>query len=274
METKVSLIISVYKKIPELGFILDALKLQSIKEFEIIISDDGSGVKMKEYIEYRRKEFKIPYKHICHEDEGFRKNKILNQSVLASETDYLIFIDGDCIPHPEFIKEHNINRKGNTVLCGKRVMLGRNISDDLSPVMIKSRMFFMNSFTFFNDSLFGGYHKTRYAEDSIYIKNKFLRKKILNRTAVLAGCNFSLPKDLLLKINGFDENFTGPGLGEDSDIERRLKLAGAELVSVRHLAIVYHIFHRRTIEDTSNREYFEKVRQDSEYRCKNGITKE
>jgi len=274
LETKVSLIISVYKKIPELGFILDALKLQSFKEFEIIISDDGSGIKMKEYIGYRRKEFKIPFKHIRHEDEGFRKNKILNKSVLASETDYLIFIDGDCIPHPEFIKEHYINRKENKVLCGKRVMLGRNISDDLSPVMIKSRMFFMNSFTFFNDSLFGGYHKTRYAEDSIYIKNKFLRKKILNRSAVLAGCNFSLPKDLLLKINGFDENFTGPGLGEDSDIERRLKLAGAELKSVRFLAIVYHIFHRRTIEDKSNREYYDKVKQSSEYRCKNGIVKE
>jgi glycosyltransferase involved in cell wall biosynthesis len=274
LETKVSLIISVYKKIPELGFILDALKLQSFKEFEIIVSDDGSGIKMKEYIEYRSKEFKIPFKHIRHEDEGFRKNKILNKSVLASETDYLIFIDGDCIPHPEFIKEHYINRKVNTVLCGKRVMLGRNISDDLSPVMIKSRMFFMNSFTFFNDSLFGGYHKTRYAEDSIYIRNKFLRKKILNRTAVLAGCNFSLHKGTLLKINGFDENYTGPGIGEDSDIEYRLKLSGAELKSIRHLAIVYHVFHRTTFENTVNKDYFEKVMQKGEYRCKNGIYKE
>lgn len=274
MEPKTSLIISVYKSIPELGFILDALKLQSFKEFEIIISDDGSGIKMKEYVEYRRKEFKIPFKHICQADEGFRKNKILNKSVLASETEYLIFIDGDCIPHPEFIKEHYFNRKENTVLCGKRVMLGRNISDDLSPVMIKSRMFFMNSFTFFNDSLFGGYHKTRYAEDSIYIKSKFLRKKILNKTATLTGCNFSLHKENLLKINGFDENYTGPGIGEDSDIEYRLKLSGAELKSVRHIAIVYHIFHRQTLENNSNFEYFKKVQESGEYRCKNGLEKE
>ncbi|MBN1633682.1 MAG: glycosyltransferase [Ignavibacteria bacterium] len=274
MEPKTSLIISVYKKIPELGFILDALKLQSFKEFEIIISDDGSGSKMNEYIKYRRKEFKIPVKHIYHQDEGFRKNKILNKAVLSAETEYLIFIDGDCIPHPEFLKEHYINRNDNTVLCGKRVMMGRNISDDLSPVLIKSRMLFMNNFKFFNDSLFGGFHKTRYAEDSIYIKNKYLRKKILNRAAVLTGCNFSLPKELLLKINGFDENYTGPGIGEDSDIEYRLNLAGAESRSVRHLAIIYHVFHRATLENIENKEYFEKVKQKGEFRCKNGIEKD
>lgn len=274
MNHTVSLIISVYKKIPELGFILDALKLQGFKEFEIIISDDGSGNKMNEYIEYRRKEFKIPLKHIRHEDEGFRKNKILNKSVLASETEYLIFIDGDCIPHPEFVREHFQNRKANTVLCGKRVMLGRNLSEDLSPYMIKSRLLFMNSLKLFNDSIFGGYHKTRYAEESIYIKNKFLRKKILNKTAALTGCNFSLHKETLFKINGFDENYTGPGIGEDSDIEYRLKLSGAELKSVRHVAIVYHTFHRQTPVNNSNIEYFKKVQEAGNFRCKNGLKKE
>lgn len=274
MNPSVSLIISVYKKIPEIGMILDALKIQSFKDFEIIISDDGSGDKMKEYINYRKKEFKIPLKHIYHEDNGFRKNIILNKSVHKSETDYLIFIDGDCIPHPEFIKEHNQNRKANTVLCGKRVMLGRNISEDLSPFMIKSRLLFMNSLKLFNDSIFGGYHKTRYAEDSIYVKNRFLRKKILNKTATLSGCNYSLYKESLLKINGFDENYTGPGIGEDSDIEYRLKLSGSELKSVRHIAIVYHIFHRQTLENIANIEYFEKVRNKGEFRCKNGLEKE
>ncbi len=274
MTPSASIIISVYKKIPELGMILDALKIQSFREFEIIISDDGSGEKMQEYIKYRKKEFKIPFKHIYHEDDGFRKNKILNQSVLASETDYLVFIDGDCIPHPEFIKEHYKNRKANTVLCGKRVMLGRNISEDLSPYMIKSRMLFMNTMKLFNDSIFGGYHKTRYAEDGIYLKNKFFRNKILNKTATLSGCNFSLHKSSLLKINGFDENYTGPGIGEDSDIEYRLKLSGAELKSVRHIAIVYHIFHRQTLENNYNIEYFKKVQEAGEFRCKNGLEKE
>lgn len=254
--------------------ILDALKLQSFKDFEIIISDDGSGSKMKEYIDFRKKEFKLPFKHIYHEDNGFRKNKILNQSVLASETDYLIFIDGDCIPHPEFIREHYQNRKANTVLCGKRVMLGRNISEDLSPFMIKSRMLFMNILKLFNDSIFGGYHKTRYAEDGIYLKNKYLRKKILNKSATLSGCNFSLNKESLIKINGFDENYTGPGIGEDSDIEYRLKLFGAELKSVRHIAIVYHVFHRQTLENNSNVEYFKKVRETGHFRCTNGLVKE
>jgi len=270
---KVTLIISVYKKTNELGLVFDALKLQSFKEFEIIISDDGSGEKMKNYIEKRAKEFQIPVKFITQEDKGFRKNRILNRAVAESSSDYLIFLDGDCIPHPEFIKEHFSNKIDNAVLCGRRVMLGGSITDSLFPGMVKSGMLFNMKYRLLSDSLSGGKYKTRYVEDSIYIRNNFLRKKIIEKTGRLTGCNFSLPKNLLLKINGFDENYEGAGIGEDSDIEYRLKLAGADFRTVKNIAIVYHIFHLPTLGDEKNIQYFEGVKSKGEYFCKNGITK-
>ena len=40
---------------------------------------------------------RFPIKHIWQEDIGFRKPRILNETVRQSSGDYLIFIDGDCM---------------------------------------------------------------------------------------------------------------------------------------------------------------------------------
>jgi glycosyltransferase involved in cell wall biosynthesis len=266
---KVSLIISVYKKIKPLNLIFEALKNQSFKEFEVIISDDGSGEEMNEFISLKSKESLFPVKHIYQEDSGFRKNKILNNSIVNSEGEYLIFLDGDCIPHAEFIKEHYINKKDNTALCGRRVMLGKRISEKV----IQENNTGFSPAKLFWDSVFGGEQKTSYADDSVYLNNNIFRKKIYKQRINLTGCNFSLPKNTILKINGFDENYAGPGIGEDSDIEFRLKLFGAEFSSVKNLAIIYHIFHIETKVNPANIEYFTKVKNSCNFICKNGIEK-
>lgn len=269
MEIKVSLIISVYKKIKPLELVFEALKNQSFRDFEVIISDDGSGSEMEEFISLKTKELSFPLKHIFQEDKGFRKNKILNKSIINSEGDYLVFLDGDCIPHPEFLNEHFINRKENTALCGRRVMLGKSISDKV----LKQNIINFSPFKLFVDSVFGGEQKTSYADDSVYFKNKLIRRFTSGQKINLTGCNFSLHKNTILKINGFDENYTGPGIGEDSDIEFRLKLSGAKFASVKNLAIIYHIFHIGTKVNSANIEYFERVKNSNNYFCKNGIEK-
>jgi hypothetical protein len=45
-----------------------------------------------------------------------------------------------------------------------------------------------------------------------------------DKKAHLVGCNFSCFKSDLEKINGFDEDFSMPTTGEDTDIERRMRL--------------------------------------------------
>jgi glycosyltransferase involved in cell wall biosynthesis len=89
--SKASLIISVYNKIRNLELILAALSIQTFKDFEIIISDDGSGSEMKDFINERIKRADLNIKHVWQDDDGFRKNKILNQCIRKSESDYLIF---------------------------------------------------------------------------------------------------------------------------------------------------------------------------------------
>jgi len=276
-----SIIISVYNKIYELELIFYALSVQSYKFFEIIIAEDGMSADMKKLINDWQNKNKFPIKHLTQEDKGFRKNKILNEAIRNASTDYLIFFDGDCIPHSGFVKAHFENKEENTVLCGRRVNLTKNISSKIKKENILNLDYQKLKIS---EVIYSALNKNKSedkngynfnAEEAIIYKNKILRNIITNNDEHILGCNFSIPKDLLKKINGFDENYEGPGLGEDSDIEYRLRtgVLNAKFKSVRNLAVQYHIYHTKTIEEEENMKYFNSVKSKKEFFCRNGLIK-
>ena len=85
----ISVIISTYNKPHFLEKVLTGYCFQTFNDFEIIIADDGSTNETKEMI--TKFEQFIPQKiyHVWHEDNGFRKCKILNAAILKSSNDYL-----------------------------------------------------------------------------------------------------------------------------------------------------------------------------------------
>ncbi len=272
---KVSIIISVYNKTRELELILYALSVQSFKEFEVIIAEDGRDAGMEEFIGNRKREFEFPVIHLTQDDIGFRKNKILNEAIRRSTSEYLIFFDGDCIPHSDFVKSHYENKVENTVLCGRRVNLTKKISESLTKESILNRDYEKIRIA---DAIFSTLNRDKRdfnfnIEEGIMIKNPSLRKALTNEDEHILGCNFSIPKNLLIRINGFDENYEGPGLGEDSDIEYRLRLINAKFKSVRNLAVQYHMYHPKTIEEEMNMKYFKQVKERKEFYCRNGLEK-
>lgn len=270
---KLSLVISVYNKVSVLDLILNALTIQTFKDFEVLIADDGSGENMNRFISGYKKTSPFRITHIHHDDKGFRKNKILNEAIKKSETGYLIFIDGDCIPHSDFLHQHYLNRKKNTALCGRRVNLSKKYSDKITIDKILSKDFEKVNLKHFYDSWRSKKVRSTFVEEGLTVKNRFLRKIFLKGEPHIVGCNFSLHKELIEKINGFDENYTGPGIGEDSDIEYRLRLTGAKFVTLRNLAILFHIYHKLTAETSANYKYFEEVQKRNDPVCLNGLVK-
>jgi len=269
---KASLIISVFRKKEELELIFRALKKQTFTEFEVIVADDDSGNDMPAHVEELIGRYGLDARTVTHSFTGFGKNIILNRAIMSALTDYLVFIDGDCIPHRGFMQGHMRACGANTVLCGRRVMLGEKLSAKLKE---DPREISGGSISYLNllGDMFskpnGGYH----TEEGLYISSGMLRR-LRGTEITLSGCNFSLHKKLMEKINGFDEDYTGPGIGEDSDLEFRLRLSGAELRSVRNLAVLYHVYHPLTTENNSNWEHFHEVAQKSgTYFCKNGLIK-
>jgi glycosyltransferase involved in cell wall biosynthesis len=270
---KVSLIISVYNNIRSLELILNALTIQDERNFELLIADDGSGEDMHRFISEFKAKSELDIKHIYHEDIGFRKTKILNSAIKQSGTDYLIFIDGDCIPHSRFISQHSVHKANNTVLCGRRVNLSKKISDLITVDKVLTKNTEKIKLSHFIDSFRSKSNRSTFVEEGIFLKNTSLRKLFSKNEPHILGCNFSLHKNTMEKINGFDENYTGPGIGEDSDIEFRLRLAGVKFKSIRNLAILFHLYHPQTSESSQSLKYFEKVTERKVYFCDNGLEK-
>lgn len=244
MKPTVSLIISFYNKIELLEYIFIALERQTCKNFEVIVADDGSNEETIAKLNELKKKYPFPIKHVWHEDKGWRKNAILNKAVTASECDYLIFIDGDCIPHPKFIQEHLENRKEKQVISGRRVMLTQKVSQKLNKTTIRNG--YLDHRAFFpllKETLFD--KQPTHIENMIRIRNKIIRRLFVkDKTRGVWGCNFSLWKKDLLAVNGFDERFVYPGFGEDVDLDNRLRKTGVYPVSKKHLVTQYHVFHK------------------------------
>lgn len=271
---KATLIVSVYEKAAELELIFHALSIQSFSDFEVIIAEDGRNENILRLVNKWKTKNLFPLIHITQEDKGFRKNRILNEAIRHSNTDYLVFIDGDCIPHSDFIRAHYDSRQDNTVLCGRRVNLTKKLSSEITAETILNRDYEKIKIS---DVIFSALNRQRNEfnfniEEAFIYKNNSLRKVLTNEDEHILGCNFSVHKELLVKINGFDENYVGPGLGEDSDIEFRLRLIKVKFKSVRNLAVQYHLYHGKTIEAEENMSYFRNVKERGVYFCENGLT--
>jgi len=240
----VSLIISFYNKIDLLLFVFAALERQTFRDFEVVIADDGSKPEIVQEINRIRSNYSFPIKHVWHEDNGWQKNKSLNEAIVASEGEYLVFIDGDCIPHPKFLQEHFENRAENRVISGRRVFLTEKISKSLTLKRIQNGYLdFQVAFPLLMDTIF--HSKKTELENMIRIRNKILRKLFIKeKIRNVIGCNFSAWKKDILKINGFDERYRYPGFGEDCDLDERLRRTGVFPCSKKHLITEYHFFHK------------------------------
>jgi len=267
---KATVIAAFYNKIDYLKLVLAGFERQTTKDFELIIADDGSAENVVAEINNIRTSFPIPIKHIWQEDKGFRKNKILNQAIIKAESDYLIFIDADCVPHRGFVEGHLNFSEENISLTGRRVNLSEKITSVLSEQNVREGYLEKNFLRQAVDGIFG---ESVDVEKGIYIRNKFLLSLFNKKNRGLLGCNFSLFKNDLIKINGFDERYEAPSIGEDSDVQFRLELSGVKIKSINHAAVQYHLFHKLQERPKRNLALFEEVQKNKLAFTPFGLTK-
>jgi glycosyltransferase involved in cell wall biosynthesis len=255
---KASVIAAFYNNIKYLKFVLAGFERQTEKDFEFVIADDGSNEEVVKEIETIAANYSFRIKQIWHPDNGFRKNKILNQAILASESDYLIFIDSDCVPHSKFVEEHLNEKQNDFTLTGRRVNLSQKLTNLLSEENIKEGFLETNYIRLIEDAVFG---KSNYVEKGFYFENRFLRNMLNKKSRGLLGCNFSLYKKDIVSINGFDERYEAPSIGEDSDVQFRLELNGIKVKSLNHIAVQYHLYHKLQERLQKNLDLFEKIKE-------------
>ncbi|GAB3331338.1 hypothetical protein GCM10027429_09540 [Marivirga atlantica] len=240
--TKASIIIGFYKRFDQLELIFEALKKQAETAFEVIIADDGSPQEVVDKIQLYSKKSDLIIKHIWHEDKGFRKTTVLNKAVLAAESPYLIFIDGDCIPDKYFIADHLKYKKTHRMVNGRRVELSEFLSQKVNVEFIKKGNLQPLKYVALWDSFFG---KTRKAEVGFRVNSKSLNEKYGSFKKGILGCNFSIHKADVIELNGFDERYEHPGVGEDTELEKRARHAGFEIFKPKLALVQYHLWHKK-----------------------------
>ncbi len=264
----VSLVVAVYNKPDVLRFVLAACARQSFTDFEVIIADDGSGPEVTEVIREGQHCYAYPIFHLWHEDRGWRKDTMLNNAIRAARSEYMVFIDGDCLPSRHFLKDHSKERELGRVLLGRRVETSKRWSESLTLGKVQNGSFERLGWQGLLDGLRGDALRL---EDSIRIKSRLLRTLLLRNVRGMLGSNFSIFKRDLVAVNGFDELYDGPGCGEDSDIQYRLSLIGVTGKSMRNLAILYHLHHPPTSMSQACLDRFAMVQKTTEPRCTRGL---
>lgn len=272
---EITVVIAAYNKPRELEICLEGYKKQSAltqmhRSFEVILADDGSGPEIEQIFKQFSETFPFPTTYLYRPDQGWGKLRMLNWAILESQSEKIIFTDGDCAPHKHFVRAHILSCKKNEVSCGRRVDLMEKISKRLTATDIKEGK--INSYFYLLQGILK--KEIEFGEKGFYFPSwvsKLFSPFLKNEEPTILGSNFSIYKNWLIKLNGFDESFETPGLGEDTDLERRLKASGLTLKWVTHQAIQFHIWHPLTEVGEKSHKIFEALKQKGNIKALKGI---
>ena len=234
----VTVMFATYNEPRWLEWVLWGYTTQTSKDFEVIVVDDGSREDTRAVIDRLRPQMNYPLRHFWQADEGYQKCKGMNRGILLARSDYLIFTDGDCIPHPQFVARHLALRERGRYLTGGYCKLPLALSQAITR----------------EDILAG--RATDYAwlaanglerhTLKLRLQNETLRSLFNTLTPVkprLHGHNASVWKDDVIRVNGWDERMQYGG--QDLELGERLVNAGVRGKTIRYSAICVHLEHKR-----------------------------
>ena len=256
-----SLIITTYNWPEALELVLSSVMMQTTFPNEVIIADDGSDQGTKNVIEKFSDDSLFPIIHSWQKDKGFRLSKSRNKSIALAKYEYIVVIDGDMLLHKDFIKDHKKLAKKNTYIQGSRVLLQREYTNK-----VWKENFFSKPSFFSNASKNKG-NLIRFPFLSFFVSLNSSQN--LNR---IRGCNFSLFRDDIIRVNGFNEEFTTWGK-EDSEFVQRLFNCGISRRNLKFSGIQYHLFHKEGFSSNNNVELLNIAINQKLKFCKVGIDK-
>jgi glycosyltransferase involved in cell wall biosynthesis len=268
---RASLFLSTYEAPGPLALVCAGLERQSERDLEVLVCDDGSGPETGRVIEEFRARAAFPVFHLRQEHRGFRKCRILNEAARKAAGSVLIFLDGDCVPHRHFVRDHLEQQEAGRYLAGRRVELGERLSAWLTPERVRAGFFDRPRWPLLSSALRG---ESQAVNRSFRVSSARLRRLFrMDRVVDLKGCNYSVARVSLEAINGFDEEYEGYGR-EDTDVELRLRNLGLAIKSLKGVALQFHLWHPRREFTPANEERLAELARSGRIRCRLGLRAE
>lgn len=233
----VTVIVTTYNRPDALGAVLEGFRVQENRDFEMVIADDGSTEDTAKLIAELMTHMPFPVHHVRQEDRGFRAAAVRNRAVAAARGDYLVFVDGDCIPFPDFVGGHLALAEPGWFVAGNRILLSPLFTDRVLREKIP-----INLWGLLKWSLARVRGWINRLIPIIRLPDGGYRKLKATQWQGAKTCNLGVWRRDLIRVNGFDERYQGWG-HEDADLVVRLIRAGVQRKDARFAVPVLHLWH-------------------------------
>lgn len=253
-----TVVVSAYNQTDVLAKTLRGYELQTQPPDELLIADDGSGPATRHLIEAWMARAPFPTRHVWHPDDGFRKTVILNEALAGVGTDYVVFTDADCVPHPRFVADHRALAERGFWVQGRRCFVRERYVADFHPERMRLASWILR-------------RRIRRAAKGVRLPRPIVFRDMKQRGII--GCNLACWTADAVAVNGFDEAYSGWGIGEDSDFGSRLYHLGIPRKFVYGHAITFHLDHPmapKTHLEESHARLAETIRS-GKVRCAEGL---
>ncbi|MEO7953790.1 MAG: glycosyltransferase family 2 protein [Polaromonas sp.] len=246
---KVSFFVLTYNRSDALLAVLRSLSVQCAASHEVLIADDGSSPEQVNMLVQQCPAFKCPVRHVWHPDVGFTAARARNLAASRATGDYLVFLDGDCVPNRSFVTQHMRLAEAGCFVNGSRVLLGENLTRQVTNGTIDLLRLSVRFWL-----------AARIRGDSNKILHllvwpwRLFRVKQGFQWRGIRSCNLGVWRSDFFAVNGFDEVFEGWG-HEDADLVLRLSHLGVKRKNGFLATEVFHLWHRenKRSEESVNR---------------------
>jgi len=234
----ISVVVTTYNRPDALRAVLDGLGAQADRDFEVIVADDGSHDDTRALVEQASAGYPVPLAHVWQEDKGFRAGAARNRAAELAGGEYLVFLDGDCIPRPDFIARHRALAERGWMVAGNRILL----SEAFTARALRERLplHAWSAQQWSDARRHGDINRTL---PLAHLPLGPLRKIAASRWQRVRTCNLGVWTRDFRRVRGFDETFEGWGF-EDSDLAVRLLNAGVRRKEGAFATGVLHLWHR------------------------------
>ena len=229
----VALIVNTFQKPRHLALVLASIAAQTGVDgrFEVIISDDGSTDGTAALVHDFAAQASFPVRFTSQPHDGFRLARTRNAGARLTESDYLLFLDGDCILPRDHVAAYLERRRPGRALLGYCARLPEDTSARLDTTTIASTDLAALAPASERQLLAKRFRKAWW--------HAALRHPSKPR---LAGGNCGMWRRDFEAVNGCDERFVGWGQ-EDDDLGLRLRAAGVRLESILDRTWSLHVWH-------------------------------
>ena len=233
----IAIIVTTYQRPLALDRVLAALAAQIRPPDEVVIADDGSGPETADLINAWQSRFPCPLLHVWQEDQGFRAAQSRNRAVAAANSDYLVFLDGDCLIFPDFVAKHLALAESRHMVMGSRILCSAELTRRIEQLQ-EQPLYWSGS---------AWLQAQRHQEINrllplLKIPGQCWRKLRSERWKGIRTFNLAVWRSDFAQINGFDEAFQGWG-HEDADLAVRLLRSGVRRKDGQFALPVLHLWH-------------------------------